>query len=213
MASLAVAELGVPPDSAWHGPPVGHDEARELEIIAQDIGQKLAVLGAIGSAHRIVGRHDARHAAVPDDHLEVSRIDFAQGLLVHGGILRRALVLDVVGGIVFGAGWDVVLNTGNQGCAQSAELEGILSIGLLCPPPKGMAQDIDGRRQHHGLTGRNHLVADGQAYLVFEIRVPGRSAGHGHGEHGGLAVHGAGRLDGSVQVDPTRAIAKGEPFD
>ena len=143
----------------------------------------------------------------------MARIDLAQGLLIHRSVLGCPQVLDVVGCIVLHAGRNVGLHTRDHCGTQAAELVGILSVSFLRASPERVAQEIDRRCQQHGLTCGDHLVAQGLADLVLEIHVPRCSSRHGDRKHCGLAVHGVGRLNGSVQVDPARAIPERESFD
>jgi hypothetical protein len=123
------------------------------------------------------------------------------------------IVLDVVGGIVLGAGCNVGLHTRNQRRAQAAELVGIFSVGFLCASPERVAQEIHCRCQQHGLIGSGHLVANGLANLVLKIHVPRGPTRHGNRKHRGLAVHGGRRLNRRVQIDPARSVPEGESLD
>jgi hypothetical protein len=79
---------------AWHCPPVGDDEALEAEAALgdgclQNISEQVLVLRALDAVDLVVGRHDAADTAVLNDHLEVTPVDLAQGLLVHDCIMSR----------------------------------------------------------------------------------------------------------------------------
>ena len=199
--------------AAWDGPPVGHHETLETVVRAQDVGQKVGVLSAVGAVDLVVGRHHAGHAAVLDDHLEVPRVDLAQGLFVHGGVVGRSLFLDIVGRVVFHTGPDVLLDAGDAGRAHASKKEGVFTVGFLRAPPQRVAKDVHGGGQEHGLFGRHHLIAQGLADAEFEIHVERGASGHSDRERGGIRVRGAGRVDRSVQVDPARTVAEGIALD
>ena len=83
--------------------PVGHDDALEPPIIAQDFGQQIVVAHRVLAIDLVVGSHDRPWVALADGNLKATQIDFtgstlrdtlvdagAVGLLrVHGEVLGR----------------------------------------------------------------------------------------------------------------------------
>ena len=57
--------------------PVGHDEAVEAPLVAEDVGEQATVLGAVFGAEAVVGAHDPPGAALLDRALERAEVDLA----------------------------------------------------------------------------------------------------------------------------------------
>ncbi len=76
----------------------------------------------------------------------------------------------------------VALHAASERCAHLTHVVGVLAVGLLCPAPGGVAQDVDAHAAVEGGADRPQLPADRVADPLFEVEVPGRAAGHAHRE-------------------------------
>ena len=88
--------------------PVGDDEPVETPLVAQDVGQQSAVLGAVLAVELVVGAHDAPGVRLLDGPLEGPQVQLAQGAFVDPGVDGHALDLGVVGDEVLHRDGDVV---------------------------------------------------------------------------------------------------------
>ena len=86
----------------------------------------------------------------------------------------------------------------------------ILAVGLLRAAPRRVAQDVDGRRQHHRVARRQHLVADRLADVELQIVVERGATRHRHRERRRVVVFAVAVR---VQVHAARSVAELKPLD
>ncbi len=88
--------------------PVGDDEAVEAPLVAQDLGEQSAVVGAELAVEAVVGAHDPPGVGLLHGALERAQVELAQCALVDVHVDAHALDLGVVGGEVLDGDGDVV---------------------------------------------------------------------------------------------------------
>ena len=85
----------------------------------------------------------------------------------------------------------VALCTAHERDPHAAQVDGVLAVGLLRPPPARVAQDVHDRRKDHAAALRAGLGADRLADALFERLVPGRTTRHADREAGRGSADGA----------------------
>ena len=81
-----------------HCAPVGDHHALVAPAFAQDVGQQLLVLRAVGAVEFVVGGHHAQRLCLFDHRFKGGKIDLVQGALVHHAVTDHAVGLLIVGG-------------------------------------------------------------------------------------------------------------------
>ncbi len=112
-----------------------------------------------------------------------------QGHLVDLDVDGEPGVLHGVAGEVLHAGHHVALQAPGEGGPELAHVMGVLAVGLLGPTPRRVAQEVDAHGAGQVRPDGPQLLADGLPHPLLEDGVPGRAAGHGHREAGGVADH------------------------
>ena len=175
------------------GHPVGDDGAVEAQLVLQQFGEQVVVVG-----HRrgldpvvdlVVGRHDRPGLALAHRVLERGEVDLAQRLRVDGGDVFGAVGLGVVGDEVLHARGDaLVLDAADHLRADERGEVRVLRVALEVPAAHRGALDVD--------LGGEHDVDAVSACLSGErapdgergVEVPGGAHGARRGEQrGGLA--------------------------
>src|SRR5207245_1394868 len=91
------------------------------------------------------------------------------------------------------AGDDVALQASNGGGTHLPDVAGVLAIGLLCPTPGRVVQQVHADAPDEvGALGPG-LRTDRRADALLESRVPRRAPGHRHREAGGVTERDAAR--------------------
>ena len=128
--------------------PVGHDEAVEAPLVAEDVGEQATVLGAVFGAEAVVGAHDPPGAALLDRALERAEVDLAQRPVVDLYVDRHAVHLGVVADEVFDRDGDVLrLDAAHVRRGEDARQLGILAVALERATADGGAVDVHSRAE------------------------------------------------------------------
>ena len=160
---------------------VGDGDAVPLPQIAQDRGQQVLVLSGPLTVDRVVRRHD-RGDTLVGGPFEVGQVDVVQRRLVGLHIDHRSSVLHAVQREVLRACHHVALGTSDQRRAEFTEMVGVVAVRLLCPTPRGMAQEVDAHTPEEVATLRTDLAPDHVADLLLQLDIPRGTARHRHGE-------------------------------
>ena len=167
--------------------PVGHHHAGESPLVAQQRGEQFGTLGGIDAVQVVIRRHHRPRLAFLDSHLEAFQIDFAQGTLRHAGVVGRAVGLLVVHGKVFDAGpHAVALHAAHVGSSHLAAHHGVFGVILKVASAQRVAVDVEGRCQQDVGSVLQHLVANGFADVLHQVRVPRRRQQGADGEVGAV---------------------------
>jgi hypothetical protein len=160
--------------------------------VAQDLGEQVPVLARPLAVDRVVGGHDARDA-LGRHALEVRQVYLVQRSLLDGHVDPEPGVLHRVERIVLGAGHNVPLRPAGQGRAKRAQVQRVVSVGLLHPAPGGVTWQVDARPAEEVPALGPDLGADGLADPLLQRRIPGGALGHRHGKRGPFARDAAAR--------------------
>jgi hypothetical protein len=172
--------------------------------VAQDLGEQVPVLARPLAVDRVVGGHDARDA-LGRHALEVRQVYLVQRSLLDGHVDPEPGVLHRVERIVLGAGHNVPLRPAGQGRAKRAQVQRVVSVGLLHPAPGGVTWQVDARPAEEVPALGPDLGADGLADPLLQRRIPGGALGHRHGKRGPFARDAAARA--VHEADPGDAQA------
>src|SRR5439155_692238 len=123
--------------------------------------------------------------------VRVREKDLAQGPLVDRDVDDEAGILDAVERVVLGVRDHVALCTAHERDPHAAQVDGVLAVGLLRPPPARVAQDVHDRRKDHAAALRAGLGADRLADALLERLVPRRATRHADREAGRVSADGA----------------------
>ncbi len=186
-----------------HAEPVGHDEAVEAPLAAQDVGEESLVLGAVLTAEPVVGAHDPPCTAFGHGPLERPEVDLAEGTVVDLDVDRHAVHLGVVAGEVLHRDGHVLrLHPPDVGRGEHAGQFGILAVALERPPADRRAVDVDGRSEQDVGALALRLRAEQLADPLQQVRVPRRPQRdprrHHHARRARSAVALAAHAVGSV---------------
>ena len=172
---------------------VAHHEAVKTPLVAEDIGEQLFTRATVVAVKFVIRAHDGLSACV-DALLEVRQIDFVQRAVVAPDVDEEAQILDAVAGKVLRAGDHAFLLHGSgQRRAIFAQQKWIFAVALLRATPFGVAHQIDADARKVVGALSDGLFRNGLAEAVFQLRIKGGGAQHGHWEAGGVAHHDAAR--------------------
>ncbi len=105
-----------------------------------------AVLAGALAVDRVVGAHDASDALV-DDRLEVRQVDLVERVLVDGDVDREPRVLHRVAARSASRTPSRAPAPRGSGAAPISPQHRVLAVGLLGPPPGGVAQQVHADRR------------------------------------------------------------------
>ncbi|CAM5620141.1 hypothetical protein SCYAM73S_07825 [Streptomyces cyaneofuscatus] len=177
-----------------YGSPVGHDDAVEPPLGAQDVGQQPGVLREGHPVDAVVGGHHGPGAVAADDAFEGAEVDLAQRALVDVGADPHPVGLLVVGRVVLECRAHTgLLEPAHHGPAQLGGEQRVLGEVLEVAPAERRALDVDARTQQHPDAVRGRLVRERSGDAMGELRVPAAAECHG-----GRVAGGGG---GAVQVE------------
>ena len=108
------------------------DEHINSEAISEYIAYQFSESGKVRLTEVATGLDEA-----------IKQLEFQQGAFVDPDVDPEAGVLDAVGRVVLDARHDVTLHAPHQGCAQLADVVGVLPVGFLGTPPGGVPQQVD----------------------------------------------------------------------
>ena len=166
--------------------PVGHDEAAESPVLAQDILEQVGVFVGVGAVYRVIAGHDGFWMPLFYGDLKGGKVDLPQGALVHHGVRRQPPgLLGVDGKVLRAGGGAVFLNAPDIGGGHFACQVGILGEVFKIPPAEGAALHVQTRAQHHMDAAGGGFLAKGTAQRLTQFRRPGIGHGGGGGEAGG----------------------------
>ncbi len=180
--------------------PVGHDEALEAPLAAQDPAEQLRVLRAVAAVQAVVSRHDAERAALADGELEGHEVKLVQRPLVDDGVDRVALELRLVAREVLDRRDDALrLQAAHVAGRGTARQQRVLREALEVAARERRAVEVERRGEQDAAALRARLLAQEHADALDERRVPRRPEGRAAGDADG------GRLAGAEHGRPARA--------
>jgi hypothetical protein len=165
--------------------PVRLDEPLEPPLVAHDAREQVPVLPSPLTVEAVISAHDRHHALV-HHAFEVRQVDLVQGPRVSGHVHLEPGVLHRVQREVLDDRHHVSLDPAGQRRPHLAQQIAVLTVGLLRPPPAGMAKQVDARAANHvralsaGFTP--HRIADS----FLQVRVPAGTPGAYRSAGGGL---------------------------
>ena len=184
-------------------PPVGDDEAFEAPFVAEDAGEKFAVLGGALLVDEVVGGHDGKGPGDFDADLEGFEVELTEGADGDLGVGILPVLFFVVAGKMLERAADALaLGTLDEGGGEHAGEEGILGEVLEVAAAEGRAVEVDGRPEPEADAIFTDFLADGLADLLEETHVPGAgeegSGGEGSGRNGrfGAETEALGTIGG-----------------
>ncbi len=168
------------------GTPVGHDDALEAPLVAQDVGEEPAVLRREDAVDAVVRAHDGPRLRLGDDTLERRQVDLAEGALVDvGGHAHPVRLLVVRGEVLERRADPLALDALHEGRPDRAREPGVLGEVLEVAPAERRALHVDARAEDDGHALGACLLADRGAHAGEEVDVPGRGEGGGGRERDG----------------------------
>ena len=190
-------------------PEVGLHVALEAPLRAQDVGQRVPVLGRVHTPHPVVGAHDRRDLGVLDQHLERQQVQLPQHVLVHLDVGPEPLVLLVVDHVVLAHGDHVVRldGLGHRDAHHAGQVRVFGEVLEVAAGDRGAMQAHAGALQDV-LAQRRRLRADDVAVGVRQVGVEAGGEADGHRQGRG------GRARGAVaHADAHRAVGDPEARD
>ena len=176
-------------DEEPHGEVVGHDEALEAQLLAQQARQQGATPGAGQPVHRGVGVHDRGQTGVAYRGREGLRVHLAElagpeldGRVVHPP-LRQPVAQEMLPRRHHAVPQVLSLDPADVGRPHRPGQDRVLPVGLFHPPPTRVPGHVqDGGK---GMAGahRDHLLPDHRRHLGDQSGVPGRGQSDALGEH------------------------------
>ena len=130
--------------------PVGHHQAVEAPVVAQDARQQRRALRRVGAVQLVVGRHDRPRLRLAHEDLEAAQVDLAQRALRHLHVDDVAVPLVVVGDEVLRRRPDALrLHALDHGGGHPARHQRILGVVLEVAAAERVAVGVErGPEQH-----------------------------------------------------------------
>ena len=170
--------------------PVGHSEALEAPLAAENLVEEVLILGAVIAVYLVVCGHHAHGAAFNNGTLEGLEIDLTEGTLAQDGVHATAVGLLVVNGEVLDTyGCTFVLHTLGVFQGQGGGEDGILGEVLVGTATHRQALDVHSRAEDDVLTTEAGFLTHAGTVLVSEFFTPGSGESAAGREVGG-AVQG-----------------------
>ena len=192
------------------GAPVGDDEALEAPLLAQHLGEQVAVAGHGGAEHGVVGAHDGPRLGAGDDGAEGAQVDLVEGALVHGDVHAHAVGLLVVQGeVLHGGAHALVLHGAHVGDGELAGEVRVLGEVLEVAAAQRGALDVHAGAEHDGDALGAGLLGDGGGDGGGGLAAPGGGEAHGGREAGGgqRVVQAQVVALGGLGAQPVGAVA------
>ena len=146
--------------AVFYGTPVSDYHALVAPAIAQDVGQQLFVLRAVGAVELVVGSHHAQGLCLFDHRLKGGKVDLVQGALVHHAVACHPVGLLIVGGKMLDATAHTVALDAVDQCRPHLTAEiGILAEILKVASAQGAALDVQAGTKQQGQILGAALVA------------------------------------------------------
>ena len=198
-----------------HAVPVGHHEAVEAPLVAQDLGEEPPVVGGVLAGDLVVRAHDAPGAPVLDRSLERPEVQLAQRAFVDVDVDGHPLDLGVVGDEVLdGHGHVVCLDPAHPGGRERAGELGVFAVALERPAADRRAMEVDGGSEHDVSGLADGLGSHERTEFLGQVRIPGGARGdarrHHHAWCSGSTVAFAADAVGSVGHLDLRNAGLGE---
>ena len=188
--------------------PVGHHDAFEAPVVAQDLCQQVVVAHRILAVDLVVGRHDGPRLALTDGYLEAAEVDFAGSTLADTLVDAGAVGLLRVHGEVLGADADTLLlyalDIGGGNLSREQRVFGII---LEVAAAERVAVQVHARAEDDVAAVFLRLIADGLSHLAYQLGVPRRGQTGADGEGGGV-VGLVRTLTGGIDAHAGRAVGK-----
>src|SRR5579871_625893 len=154
--------------------PIREHESFEMEILLQDVGEKITVLAGVIAIDAVVGTHHAAGVGDSQGDLKGEKIGFAHRTLVDVGIDGVAPSFLIVHGVVLEIADDMLrLDTIYEVADESSGQKRIFPLVLKGTAVAGLARKIHATTQRHAVTLSAQLAANESAVLESRLRIPG----------------------------------------
>ena len=163
--------------------PVGHHDALEAPLLAENGIQQVAVRLRVGTVDPIVGGHDGPGIGLLDGDLEALEVELAEGAWIDAGVIGHAVrLLAVAGEMLDGNAHAVGLDAAGVGGGHLAGQKGILGEILEITAAEGVPVQVHARGQEDVRPVFLHFLAHRGGEFLHQRRVPGRCQGGAHRE-------------------------------
>ena len=154
-------------------PPVGHHDAVEAPLVAEDCGQQVVFLLGVFAVKLVVRRHHRPRFPFLDGNLEIFKIEFPQCTVAYARIVFQAVNLLVVGREMFDRSANtVLLYTAHVSRSHLAREQRVFGIVLEVAATKRVAVEVHSRGEEHIHAIFQHFVAHRSGHCFDEFRVP-----------------------------------------
>ena len=168
---------------AFLGTPVGHHDALEAPLVAQNGGEQSMTLLGEFAIDLIVGRHHGPGISLLHGNLEALEINLTQSTLAHYFVDKGAVGLLRIHGEVLDRSADALaLDATNVSSSNLACYQRIFGIVLEIASAKGRTMNVHTRSEQNVATVFEHLVANAMAYAFYQFGVPCASQSGSYGK-------------------------------
>ena len=191
--------------------PVGHDQAVEGPLLAQDHLEQLGRLGCVDAVDEVVGGHDGGGPGLAYADLEGAQVEVAQGSGADPAVGVEAVGLLVVAGQVLDGhspprvGLDPVGDGGGDASGQQRVLGEVLEVASA----QDGAVQVEGGGEPEVDAEALHLGSDDVSETLGECRVPGLGERGADGDGGGVLLADLGGFAGFGGVCDAEGLASG----
>ncbi len=193
---------------------VGDDRAGEPPGVPQQLGEQ-GLVGGGGQAVGVgVGGHDRAGPAFADGHLEGRQDDVGAFARAHrdGGEVASGAGGGVPREVLEGGDDPGRLQALDVGGGDGADQVRVLADRLLDPPPAGVADHVEHRREALVHPDGPQVAPDGGGHRPDQLRVEGGAPGQRHGVGGGSPGGEAGQALLVGQGRDAEAVGGGDPL-
>ena len=188
--------------------PVGHHDTLKAPVLAQDLGQQVAVTHRVLTVNLVVRRHHGPRVTLTNGNLETTQIQLAGSTLTHALIYSSTVGLLRVDGKVLGTHTGTLtLHTLYIGCCNLTCQQRVLRVVLKVTSAQGIAMQVHTRAQNHVAAILLGLITNSLSHLVHQVGVPGRSQARADREGGGI-IGLVGTLTCRVDTYTGRTVGK-----
>src|ERR1700722_9833821 len=169
--------------------PVRDDEALEVPVFFQNIGEQISVFAGIVAPDAVVRAHHGRNIGVVNADFKGQQVAFASSAFVDRDIDGVAPAFLIVERIVLDVAEDVLRLQAFHNLADHLAGE----YGIFAEIFKGaavarLARQIDAAPECHVVALRAEFTSDERAVFVGGIEIPAGGAGNVSGQRGGVAA-------------------------
>ena len=156
--------------------PVGHHDTLKAPVLAQNLGQQVAVPHRVLAVNLVVRRHHSPGVTLAYGNLETTQIQLAGSTLTHALIYCRTVGLLRVDGKVLGTHTGTLtLHTLNISCCNLTCQQRVFRVVLKVSAAQWVAMQVHARSQNHVAAILLGLITNSLSHLVHQVGVPGRS--------------------------------------